>query len=144
LTEDGGSTFTKYNGTDGKTVLDLEDDAAAVNWGGSWKMPTEAQCRELFNTDNCTNALVTDYNGSGVNGLLFTSVSNGNTLFIPAAGGCNGGSVSNVGSVGGVWASSLSSSNVSRAWYVSFYSRGGGVSNDLGRFYGSSVRGVVG
>ena len=40
--------LTKYNSTDGKTVLDLEDDAAAVNMGGDWHMPNMAQCLELF------------------------------------------------------------------------------------------------
>ena len=138
------SVMTKYNATDGKTILDSEDDAAAVNWGGKWHMPTEAQCQELFNTAKCTNAWVTDYNGSGINGRLFTSVSNGNTLFIPAAGSCSGGSVSGVGSKGGVWASSLNSSSVSFAWDIYFNSNGGSVSSLSSRFYGRSVRGVVG
>jgi len=40
LTEDNGSTMTKYNATDGKTELDLEDDAVAANWGGEWHIPT--------------------------------------------------------------------------------------------------------
>ena len=41
-------TITKYNATDGKTTLDLEDDAAHVNMGGDWHMPNIAQCVELF------------------------------------------------------------------------------------------------
>ena len=144
LTEDGGSTFTKYNSTDGKTVLDLEDDAADANWGGQWHMPTEAQCQELFDNTYVTNEWVTDYQGSGINGHLFTSVSNGNTLFIPAAGNCLGGSVYGVGDDGCVWASSLSSSNVSSAWDIVFSSDGGGVYNSGDRCLGFSVRGVVG
>ena len=44
-----GSTFTKYNGRDGKTTLDPEDDAAHVNMGDTWKMPTQEQVIELFN-----------------------------------------------------------------------------------------------
>ena len=43
-----GSTFTKYNKTDGKSTLDLEDDAAYVNIGNKWKMPTQEQIIELF------------------------------------------------------------------------------------------------
>ncbi len=43
-----GSTFTKYNSTDGKSTLDPEDDAAHVNMGGTWKMPTKEQVTELF------------------------------------------------------------------------------------------------
>ena len=47
-----GSTFTKYDGTDGKTTLDPEDDAAHVNMGGTWKMPTKEQVTELFKETN--------------------------------------------------------------------------------------------
>lgn len=43
-----GSTFTKYNKTDGKSTLDPEDDAAHVNMGDEWKMPTKEQVIELF------------------------------------------------------------------------------------------------
>lgn len=43
-----GFTFTKYNRTDGKTTLDPEDDAAHVNMGDEWKMPTQEQVIELF------------------------------------------------------------------------------------------------
>ena len=43
-----GETMSKYNTTDGKTVLDLEDDVAHVNMGGDWHMPNIAQCIELF------------------------------------------------------------------------------------------------
>jgi len=139
-----GSTMSKYNSTDVKTVLDLEDDAVHVNWGGQWHMPTEAQCQELFNTANCTNAWVTDYNGSGINGRLFTSVSNGNTLFLPAAGYCDGGSVYDVGNGGFVWASSLNSSYVGNAWSINFGSDGGGVGNAYDRCGGCSVRAVIG
>jgi len=43
-----GKTFTKYNTTDNKVVLDAEDDAAHVNCGGEWHMPTKEQCIELI------------------------------------------------------------------------------------------------
>lgn len=48
-TSGDSSTFTKYNGTDGKMTLDPEDDAARVNMGHKWKMPTKEQVNELFN-----------------------------------------------------------------------------------------------
>lgn len=48
LTEDRGSTMSKYNASDNKTHLELTDDAAAVNMGGDWHMPNRAQCIELF------------------------------------------------------------------------------------------------
>ena len=46
--ENGTATMTKYNKTDGKSTLDPEDDAAHVNMGGTWKMPTKEQVTELF------------------------------------------------------------------------------------------------
>ena len=46
--ENGTNTMTKYNNTDGKTTLDPEDDAAYVNMGYKWKMPTKEQVTELF------------------------------------------------------------------------------------------------
>ena len=48
LTEDSGSTMSKYNASDNKTHLELTDDAAAANMGGDWHMPNRAQCIELF------------------------------------------------------------------------------------------------
>ena len=72
LTEDSGSTFTKYNATDNKTHLELTDDAAAVNMGGDWHIPNRAQCIELFKeTKNgfVTNAgAFTQYAWSDTNG----------------------------------------------------------------------------
>mgnify|MGYP003563429955 CR=1 FL=1 len=72
------STFTKYNETDGKTVLDLEDDAAYVNMGGRWHMPSKEQIKELItNTESTWEA---NYNGSGASGKLLTSNINGNKM----------------------------------------------------------------
>lgn len=48
-----GKPTTKYNSTDKKSVLDLCDDAAYINWGGAWRMPTsaEADASILSNSD---------------------------------------------------------------------------------------------
>ncbi|MDY4512770.1 MAG: hypothetical protein SPE10_04900, partial [Paludibacteraceae bacterium] len=57
------TTLTKYNtsssyGTvDNKTVLELADDAARANWGGAWRMPTDAEWTEL--RENCTWTWIT-------------------------------------------------------------------------------------
>lgn len=72
--------------TDDKTTLDLEDDAARMNWGGSWRMPTKAEQDELRNTDNCTWEWKTNYNGTNANGYLVTSKKNSNSIFLPASG----------------------------------------------------------
>lgn len=78
-------TMTKYCSNssfgivDNKTELDPEDDAAYVNWGPSWRMPTHEQLQELV--DNCTWKWTTY---AGVSGIELTGP-NGNTLFFPAA-----------------------------------------------------------
>lgn len=92
-----------YNGfVDNKDELDPEDDAAYVNWGPSWRMPTVHQTQELW--QDCTWQW-TQVNG--VNGRLVTGP-NGNTLFLPAAGQCiNNGENIGVGIWGGTWARTL-------------------------------------
>ena len=75
-----GNNLTKYTESDGLTTLLPEDDAAAANWGGNWRMPTKEEFEELYN-----NTTVTWTQQNGVNGRLFTA-SNGNSLFLPAAG----------------------------------------------------------
>ena len=88
-TTDGGSTFTKYNLSGGKTVLDPEDDAATVNWGGPWRMPTAEEWTTLCNTTLYDWTPQTDYLGSGKNGILVTRKDGpcaGNSIFLPEAG----------------------------------------------------------
>ena len=65
--------------TDALTELELSDDAARANWGGSWRMPTDADFQELIN--NTTAEWVENYNGTGVKGYRFTSI-NGNHIFL--------------------------------------------------------------
>ena len=83
------NTMTKYcvdsyHGTvDNKTTLELTDDAARVNWGGNWRMPTIAEYDELKSTSNCTWTWTTQ---NGVNGYKVTSKKNGNSIFLPVAG----------------------------------------------------------
>ncbi|MBQ7387910.1 MAG: hypothetical protein IJW01_00800 [Paludibacteraceae bacterium] len=42
------SIYTKYYTDSNKVVLDKEDDAAAVNMGGYWRMPTKEEFEELI------------------------------------------------------------------------------------------------
>lgn len=100
------TTLTKYNmryeyGTvDSKGELDSEDDAAYVNWGPSWRMPSIAQQRELL--FECSWEWTTL---NGVNGRLGTGP-NGNTIFLPAAGFCNGNMNESSGRLGVYWSCS--------------------------------------
>lgn len=85
-----GSSITKYctksnYGTiDDKTILDPEDDAATVNWGGTWRMPTYNELKELIG--GCKWEWSESFNGSGIEGVVGTSEKNGNVIFLPATG----------------------------------------------------------
>ena len=135
------SNLTKYNTTDGLTTLEPSDDAATVNWGGKWRMPTIEQFNELLDPSNCTNEWVEDYNGSGVNGRLFTSVRNSKTLFFPAAGYCYSGSLSYTGVSGYFWSCALSSGGEVYAQDLGFDS-GVVALDDFTRVLGLPVRPV--
>ena len=135
------TTLTKYNtkganGTvDNKTTLDLADDAARANWGGSWRMPTDAEWTEL--RSSCTWTWTIQ---NGVNGRLVTA-SNGNSIFLPAAGDRNYTNLNDVGSYGHYWSSSLGKAGPYGAWIVYFdSSRVYGYS--YARYFGFSVRPV--
>ena len=135
-----GFTEDEYNAGPAVSIntnLTLEHDAAHVNLGGNWRMPTQAEFQELL--DNCNVVWTDDYNGTGVAGSVFTSKVNGNSVFFPAAGGCNNSSVGNVGSHGLYWSASWDSS--SHAWYLHLSSGFNGVGFDA-RYNGFSVRAV--
>lgn len=92
-----------YNGfTDGKTVLDLDDDAAAFTLADQWRMPTEDERDELRSFCSWEWVSISNVDGYKVTG------SNGNSIFIPAAGYRYGDSSNSVGSYGFYWTSSLS------------------------------------
>ena len=98
-----------YNGfTDTLKELDLEDDAAYVNWGSEWRMPSDEQFDELINSSYTTTTWTTQ---NGVYGRKITSNSNGNSLFLPAAGYRSGSSLINAGTYGDYWSRTLDTSN---------------------------------
>lgn len=131
-----GETFTKYN-TPKDARLDLENDAAHVNMGGSWHMPSSEQIQELIN-ETTSNWIKLD----NVNGRHFTS-KNGKSIFIPAAGYAWNGSLLSEGSEADVWSSTLYASSVNYGRYLSFCSYYVGLYYG-GRYCGFSVRGVIG
>ena len=109
-----------YNGfTDNLTELELDDDAAYVNWGSDWRMPTIEQFQELINSSYTTTTWTTQ---NGVNGYKITSKSNGNSLFLPAAGYRSDSSLSYAGSNGHYWSRTLRTSGPNYACYLYFYS----------------------
>ena len=129
-----------YGGfTDNRTVLDPEDDAAQINLGGGWRMPTDDEWTEL--RENCTWTWATQ---DGVNGRLVTG-SNGNSIFLPAAGFWFETPLHNVGSYGYYWSSSLVTDSPRSAWRVHFDSGdvlGDVLRNSIGRYTGQPIRPV--
>ena len=107
-----------YNGfTDNLTELQPEDDAATANWGSPWRMPSLAQIEEL-NDSSYTTTVWTQLNG--VYGRKVTSKSNGNSIFLPAAGSRWNDELNNAGRYGDYWSSSLYPSYVNGAYYLYF------------------------
>ena len=82
-TESGPILYTKYctnpsyafnNLADNKTTLESSDDAASVNWGGGWRMPTNEEFEEL--KTNCTWTKSWQYGGGKLTGP------NGNSIVL--------------------------------------------------------------
>jgi len=138
----GKTGMTKYNSTDGKTVLESVDDAATANMGSGWRMPTTAEFQALGNAVNIV--WTADYQGSGVAGRVCTDKTDSSkVLFFPACGVCHDGAVYNVDVVGAYFSSSLYSSNI-HAYTFDFTNDYINWHNYSSRSNGYSVRGVVG
>ena len=128
-------TDSYYGTVDHKTTLELSDDAAHANWGGTWRMPTWDEIKELL--DNCSWEWTTQ---NGVYGQKVTGP-NGNSVFLPAAGYRWGDNLILAGSYGYYWSSSLNPSNDDNAYEMEFGSGGTYWSYDY-RGRGQSVRAV--
>ena len=138
--------FTKYvtqskSGTiDKKTTLSPQDDAARVNWGGRWRMPTQKEIEELVH--KCKWKWVTQ---GGINGCRVTGP-NGKSVFFPAAGysgdnppGVNWG----IGDHGEYWSSSLNELTDENEWvYYLYFSNKEFTWHNGYRYHGASVRAV--
>ncbi len=120
------SEYGKDGFTDNKITLELSDDAAYVNWGGKWRMPTQAQLFELC--DECYCVWTENYNNSNVKGCIVykakkssdkgESVNKSETpspsysladthIFLPVAGYRGSGGLYSAGSDGKYWATGL-------------------------------------
>ena len=111
--------------TDDLTTLQSGDDPATANWGSGWRMPTKSQWDELLS--NTTNQWTTK---NGVAGRLFTSKKNGQSVFLPAAGGRWDGELYYAGSNGHYWSRSLITDIPCYAWSFS---------SDYGRIFGKNL-----
>ncbi len=106
-------TTSNYGTVDNKTTLDSEDDAARVNLGGSWRMPTKAEMEEL-----CTKCTWTWTTQNGMHGYKVVG-KNGNSIFLPAAGVREHDGLYGVGEHGGYWSADVNASHPVNAHYLS-------------------------
>ena len=115
-------------------VLAPEHDAAHVQWGGSWRMPTKQELVSLI--DNCDWTWTTM---NGVNGYIVRGRGNyiSSSIFLPVNGGSLGGSY-------GIYGSSVPASGGYGAWGLYFDSDGRLGSSYNERYLATSVRPVQG
>ena len=137
-------TLTKYNNSDNKSEFKdygYEDDAARQALGGKWRMPTDAEWTEL--RTKCTWTWTTNYNGTGVKGRIVTAT-NGNSIFLPAAGyreEKDGQDIlTNEGVEGCYWSSTLYEADAARS---AFFNSDDVYRYEYSRCYGLSIRPVT-
>ena len=106
----------RYGAVDNKNVLNPEDDVAHVKWGGTWRMPTLDEQKELLN--KCTWTWTTQ---NGARGYKVTGP-NGNSIFLPTTGYRVGTGTNDRGSHGYYWSSSLVRDSSDQAYTLNFYS----------------------
>lgn len=122
--------------------LTAKYDAATVNWGAKYRMPTKYEIDEL--TDNTVSKWLSIEmpDGSVVNGRIAKSNKNGQSVFFPAAGSRYGSDSNGVGYYGRCWSASAYD-DYGDAWYLYFDSWYFDRSN-YDRYHGQSVRPVSG
>ncbi|MCQ2288170.1 MAG: serine/threonine protein kinase [Muribaculaceae bacterium] len=118
--------------------LDASHDAATANWGSGWRMPTFQEIEDLVDSRYTTTEWVTE---NGVEGRKITSKSNGNSIFLPAAGCRYGASLGFEGSSGYYWSCSLDA-DYSYGAYDLYFSSSSIARSYSYRYIGQSVRAV--
>lgn len=141
------NSLTKYNSdsslgiVDNKTVLELSDDAAYVNLGQNWRMPTSGEWAELKTDCKWEWTYM-----KGVNGYKVTSKKEGYEgawIFLPTTGWWESTSLKQATRDGVYWSSSLHySSPLYGAWEWFWINSLGAFNNNLNRSRGFAVRPV--
>ena len=132
-------SWDTYTYGDSPTTLDAAHDAATVNMGSNWRIPTKAEFQELF--DNCEWEWTSDYNGKGVSGyIVWDTYFHKTHIFLPAAGFLDDSDLGYAGSYGYYWSSSVYDSDI--AWGFDFGSYYRIVGHSNVRQSGQAVRAV--
>ena len=135
--------LSKYSYADNVIALQAADDAAHVNWGGAWRIPTGAEWEELCDRCNCSWEWTSV---EGTPGYRVTSKKAGFTdksIFLPAAGYYRGCSTEGAESSGYYWSSTRNRPFADRALCLYFIPTFIGIGNNGFRNGGFSVRPVI-
>lgn len=108
-----------------------ETDPARDGWGGTWRLPTKAECQELI--DKCA----WEWDGAGYK----ITAENGSEIFLPASGYYSGASLFYAGDHGKYQTATPDPSNPKAAWSLSFSPTQKRLTNSS-RSYGLTVRPV--
>lgn len=135
------SAYTAGNYIQGNENIGSEinpsNDAARANMGGTWRTPISTEWVELSANTNCVWTTL-----NGINGRRFTSKTNGNSIFIPAAGQViNELPAGNVNQFGFYWTASVTSGDTGKATNAFFQSSYISLQDNTRR-YGFPIRGV--
>lgn len=150
-------SLAKYNTlesngiVDNLIILEKEDDAASVIWGGGWQTPKKEQWQELM--QECTWVWTSRYDTNGYEVVG----KNGASIFLPATGvfrsfwsqdpgtlfGQWWDGIYGVNSYGNYWSSSLNEQYARYAWHIYFDQRNIYMSGDYSRHEGRMVRPVL-
>jgi hypothetical protein len=125
-----------YGTVDNLTILQPEDDAATANWGGDWRTPTYTELNELR-----TKCIWVWDKVNGIAGHWVTSMTNGNRIFIPAAGYKSSKTIYNVGMSSYLESSSLRPQSVIEYFYNAFRPSYG-TTGAISRYAGLNIRPV--
>lgn len=131
-------SYSKYNDTDNKRILDMTDDAARVNWGGNWRLPTRDDFDELQENTNIT--VVSNYLNRGADGLLFTSKTNGNAVFFPFSDNGSWGTIKLMSNE--LWITNQPYIWMYGSWWGSPATAGFDTDGDFSRWYIYNIRPV--
>ena len=127
--------FIKNYQSAGTYILGPAYDAAHIQWGGRWRMPTEDDFKELKENCSCEKTTV-----NGVSGYRYTGW-NGNSIFLPDGQIKNGPNLTSDVFKSAYWTSYCMCFSFSTAQQASAFAPNGNLSK-IDRAYGLAIRPV--
>ena len=138
--------MTKYNGLDGKEIVEAVDDVATIKLDTGFRIPSLAEIAELYDTEKITREWVINYNGvPGLNGIIFVSKVAGfvgHYIFIPAAGYIDGSTPTGSGTTINFWANTIDTENPNKAIHT-IMTTSGSTTGSCERHIGHTIRPVA-